>query len=124
MTGQIDVSTYESLKASWVDFERFYAIYEGLDDFLNGFFFVSFDIFDCFESFLTLSGLYKAILGYFGAKKIRSFWGNFGPFFLVDPGSPWDHFGIISEPLWCRFDPILRPFWAFFGHFYGHFAIV
>ena len=53
--------------------------------------------------------------------KNRSFGGDFVPF-LDRSGSLWDHFGIILGSF-CRFDPILRPFWAFLAHFYCHFAI-
>ena len=49
-----------------------------------------------------------------------SFWGDFGPFLGqsgVVLGSLRHHFGIVWASFWasfwCRFDPILRPFWAF-----------
>ena len=67
----------------------------------------TFDPFGRFLShFLTLSGLYRAILDHFGTK-ILSFWGDFDHLFLGRTGVILGHIGIVLSSFWGRFGVVL-----------------
>ena len=108
---------------AWI-LRMFIHFYEGLDDFWTvfGHFW---PLLTLFESFLTLSGAYRAIFRPFWNHHrviLEWFWTIFGSI-RGHMGSLWDHFGIVLESFLGRFDVVRTAFWGLFRPFFGPFSL-
>ena len=98
-------SKWVCLEWSWMNFKCFCAFLWRSRCLLNVFFCY---FWPCLTFFPYL-GLYRAnFWPFWDRHRVNGpKWGDFGPFFWVDPGSLRDHFDIVLGSFWCRFDIIL-----------------